>query len=153
VTGAIVVALALLVGVVEDGVVVSDVDGELGAALVEPCALDAGLALDALAGAGVGCGVAAGGWALAGALAALATSDGSSGASWPTAKEALGAGPIAAPTATPTASIAAARAAVTRGDGARKGLVWLSGVLSTGMLFIELGEIIGKPQHRLTQRV
>ena len=119
-TGAIVVALALLVGVVEDGVVVSDPGTGVVAALVEPCVPDAGLALGALVAGGVACGVAAGGWTVLAGLARAPTNDGSRGASWPTAKEALGAGPIAAPTATPSASIAAARAAVTRGDGARK---------------------------------
>jgi hypothetical protein len=138
------VVVPLLVGV-EDGFV-SDAAGALSLEPVEACAPvlvpAPAPALDALAGSGVGCGVAGGGWTAVAGLEPAATSDGSSGVSSPTANDALGAGPIAAPTATPIASIAAASAAVTRGDGARKEDFWLSGVL-----FIESGGFLGKPKH------
>jgi hypothetical protein len=75
-------------------------------------------ALDSAAGAGVGCGETGGAWTVA--VAAVRVSDLSSGTTWPTANDGLGAGPIAAPTATPIASIPTASTAVTRAEGARK---------------------------------
>ena len=125
--------LLVLVGVVDEGVGVSEEDvGDV--AVLSGVVLDALMpALDSAVAGGVACGVTAGGWtAVVLDLAPAPLSDGSRGTSWPTAKEALGAGPIAAPTATPIASIAAASAAVTRGEGARRGDFGFS-----GMLFIE----------------
>jgi hypothetical protein len=127
-------ALALLlpagvgvdVGAASDGALVS----ELGAVALAGSCVAATLLCLRLAGAGVAVSATGGGWTLAVAVVVLgrapapmpsARSSTGSGKPDGPAKDVLGAGPMAAPTATPMASIAAARAAITRGEGARKG--------------------------------
>lgn len=122
----VVLALAVLVGVVEAGVVASGV--EVVVVLGVSCVLALLPARERFFLVGVASGVTGGGWTAAVVLcaalvAAIRASEESSTGRLELASEGLGAGPIAAPTATPRASIPAASMALTRSEGRRSARV------------------------------